>query len=40
MNWNRIPDDLESRSTLTGTMFQMIWNRGLVSVEQSNRSVS
>jgi len=40
MNWNRIPDDLESRSILTGTMFQMIWNSCPVGVEQSNRSVS
>ena len=40
MNWNRIPDDLESRSILTGTMFQMIWNSGPVSVEHSNKSVS
>jgi len=40
MNWNRIPDDLESRSILTGTMFQMIWNSCPVDMEQSYRSVS
>ena len=40
MNWNRIPDDLEWCSILTGTMFQMIWNSGLVDMEQNNRLVS
>ena len=26
-NWNRVPDQLEQHSNLSGTLFQLIWNK-------------